>query len=92
MKNSLKCGCKFEGLQAEKKDLGEQANLNQNDHHELADLHIDKNILGESIVEVNRDARHHHQIHGNRKYKAFKNHSSADDQPQVFTDLHVGRR
>jgi hypothetical protein len=27
----------------------------------------------------------HHQEHGNRKYKMFRNHSSADDQPRTDT-------
>jgi len=90
MKNNSKCICKSKDLQTET-ELHRQVNLNKNDHHELVDLHINKNILGEDITEIHRETRHHHQMHGNRKYKAFKNHSSADDQPQVFTDLNPAR-
>ena len=91
MKNSLKCICRFKNLQ-EETESDRQVKLNkENDHHELVDLHINKNTLGEDRKEIQRETHHHHQLHGNRKYKAFRNHSSADDQPQVFTDLNPGR-
>lgn len=91
MKNNEKCICKLNDLQIET-ELDRQDNLNtENGHHQLVDLHINKNILGENLTEIHRETRHHHQLHGNRKYKAFRNHSSADDQPQVFTDLSPSR-
>jgi hypothetical protein len=55
------------------------------------DLNIDKNASGKDILEEGREARHHHQEHGNRKYESYRNHSSADDQPQVNTDLNPER-
>ena len=63
-------------------------------HHydiEEKELHIDRNYSGENILEVGRQSRHHHQEFGNRKYKSYRNHSSADDQPQVFTNWNPGR-
>ena len=71
---------------------------NQDDSHRQskkteddADLHIDKNASGKDIGEEGRESRHHQQEHGNRKYESYTNHSSADDQPQVNTDLNPGR-
>ncbi|MGK4568240.1 hypothetical protein [Flavobacterium sp. 3HN19-14] len=46
---------------------------------------INEDYSGDNIPEEHREARHHHQEHGNRKYEAFRNHSSADDQPQTNT-------
>ncbi len=37
----------------------------------------------EADIEEKREDRRHQQEHGNRKYKMFTNHSSADDQPTV---------
>lgn len=44
-----------------------------------------RDTSGHDMAEENRDERRHHQDFGNRKYEAFRNHSSADDQPVVDT-------
>ncbi len=39
---------------------------------------------GEDLISKGLEDKHHQQ-HGNRKYQAFKNHSSARDQPGTIT-------
>jgi hypothetical protein len=70
-----------------------QSKPNPECHHDIeeTDLHVDKNYSGENILEEGRQSRRHHQEFGNRKYRMFRNHSSADDQPQVFTHWNPGR-
>jgi len=55
------------------------------------DLSIDKTVSGKDRSEEGREERRHQQAHGNRKYESHTNHSSADDQPQVNTDLNPER-
>jgi hypothetical protein len=64
-----------------------------NEHHgmEEIDMHIDKNVSGKDITDEGMEDRRHHQSYGNRKYESYRNHSSADDQPQVNTDLNPER-
>lgn len=59
----------------------------QHDHRdgtEETDSEINKEVSSfnnEDDTEVNK----FHEEHGNRKYKMFRNHSSADDQPKTDT-------
>ena len=64
-------------------------NNDSTNHHgmEEIDLHIDKNVSGKDITDEAMEDRRHHQSYGNRKYESYRNHSSADDQPHVNTDL-----
>jgi len=39
---------------------------------------------GDDLISKGLEEKHHQQ-HGNRKYQAFKNHSSARDQPGTIT-------
>ena len=54
------------------------------EHESLSGINEDQS--GNNIPEENREGRRHHEEHGNRKYKIFSNHSSADDQPLTNTD------
>lgn len=42
---------------------------------------INETVSGENRSELNEEERQHHEKHGNRKYKLFKNHDSSHDQP-----------
>ncbi|OYU81687.1 MAG: hypothetical protein CFE23_04250 [Flavobacterium sp. BFFFF1] len=58
---------------------------NQGNHqNELSDQRFTKKEEDEIADE--KTSRHHQQEHGNRKYRMFSNHSSADDQPLTNTD------
>ena len=48
-------------------------------------LGVNKDVSGNDEEEAQRDNITHHQQFGNRHYKAFSNHSSADDQPMTDT-------
>ncbi len=41
-------------------------------------------VSGDDIISEGLEHKHHQQ-HGNRKYEAFSNHSSAGDQPGTVT-------
>lgn len=51
---------------------------------EMTNEEIVRNASQERIEE-NEEQRRFHQEHGNRKYRMFSNHSSADDQPMTDT-------
>jgi hypothetical protein len=52
---------------------------------EETDLSVNKDESAEERRTVNKQERHHHEHHGNRKYKMFRNNSSANDQPRTST-------
>lgn len=51
---------------------------------EMTNEEIVRKASEEHIQEKEEDRRFH-QEHGNRKYRMFTNHSSADDQPMTDT-------
>ncbi len=66
-------------------NLSEEAYEKKHSDIENVDLHIDKDVSGNDIMEEGRESRTHGQQHGNRHYKSYSNHSSAGDQPRVDT-------
>lgn len=44
---------------------------------------INENVSGDDRSQLSTEERHHHEKHGNRKYKAFTNHDSSHDQPMT---------
>ena len=46
---------------------------------------INENVSGDNRSELGQEERHHQEKHGNRKYKAFTNHDSSQDQPKTNT-------
>ena len=56
-----------------------------NDSHDVTkikELGIDHDVSGNNIVEKGIERRRYNQQYGNRKYKSYTNHSSANDQPR----------
>jgi len=66
-------------------DSRNENNVDADLRTEADDLGINKTVTGEDRSELGRQERRHHEEHGNRKYKSFSNHSSADDQPATDT-------
>lgn len=44
---------------------------------------INENVSGDDRSQLNQEDRHFQEKHGNRKYKAFTNHDSSQDQPHT---------
>lgn len=51
-----------------------------------AEVHKEDTKFESEEIEVNREMKHSCQEHGNKRYKMFRNHSSANDQPFTRTD------
>lgn len=60
----------------ERNELKDKSHLGVNDL-----TGINENVSGDNLSELSQEERHHHEKHGNRKYKAFTNHDSSHDQP-----------
>ena len=56
-------------------------------HHRDDEMTNEETVRKASLenIEDKEEDRRFHQEHGNRKYKMFSNHSSADDQPMTDT-------
>ena len=63
-------------------NANEQKHTDRRDGTEETELGIDRDVSGNNIVEKGIEKRRYNQQYGNRKYKSYTNHSSADDQPK----------
>ncbi|WP_432670883.1 hypothetical protein [Flavobacterium sp. SM2513] len=73
-------------IEKEKREFQEAKERNemQNGNQDLGvnDLSgINENVSGDNRSQLGKDDRHFQEKHGNRKYKAFTNHDSSQDQP-----------
>lgn len=75
-----------ENTPMEHKNRHEEDDIRGKGLSENADeLGVNENVSGDDRSDEGRESRRFHQEHGNRKYKSYRNHSSADDQPTTDT-------